>query len=120
MDPDALITRYISLWNTADPAARRAIIGTLWAPDGRHYMGAHDVQGHDAMEVRAAGSYQRSIVEGANVFRLAGPAQALPGVVKFRWDMARRDGGLVVATGVGVLILAPDGRIATDYQFVES
>jgi hypothetical protein len=54
------------------------------------------------------------------VFRPAGAIQQLPGVVKFRWDMARREDGTVAAAGVGFLMLDADGKITRDCLFTES
>jgi hypothetical protein len=40
-------------------------------------------------------------------------------MVKFNWRMVPSGGGAVAATGLIVLLLAEDGRIRTDYQFVD-
>jgi hypothetical protein len=115
-----LVERYVGVWNEPDPAARRRTIEGLWSVDGRHQMGDHDALGHDALEARVSGSHERSVVAGGNVFRPAGAIQQLPSVVKFRWDMARRDNGALAAAGVGFLMLDADGKIARDWLFAES
>ena len=119
MEPDALVRTFIGVWNERDDARRRELVRTLWRADGRHLMGAHDARGHDALEQRVATSHQRSVVENHCVFRPGAPTQSLPGVVKFRWDMARRSTGEVVSAGVGFLALDGAGRIACDYLFTE-
>jgi hypothetical protein len=117
---EQLARRYIHLWNEPDAPARRTTIEALWASEGRHLMGAHDVTGYDGLEQRVKGSYQRSVVAGGNLFRLVGAVQTLPGVVKFRWDMARQASGEVAAAGVGFLLLDGEGKIANDFLFAES
>jgi hypothetical protein len=112
-----VVQQYIGVWN--DAAARRATIEALWTSDGHHMMGAFDVTGHDALEERVRNSHQRSVVEGGNIFRSANGIQTLPGVVKFRWDMARQQSGEVAAAGVGILILDADSRVVSDYLFTE-
>ena len=120
MDCEDLARGFVAVWNETDAKARRAAIERLWAPHGRHLMGGQNAQGYDALEARVAASHQRSVVEGGNVFRPPTMIQALPGAVKFRWDMARRASGEIAAAGVGFLALSDDGRIATDYLFTEA
>jgi hypothetical protein len=72
------------------------------------------------VEQRVAASNQRSVVDKNFVFRPATEIKILPGVVKFRWDMARRDTGEVAAAGVGFLTLDQERRIKCDYLFTES
>jgi len=40
-------------------------------------------------------------------------------VVKFNWDMVPSGGGDVAGAGLEILVLDEDGRIETDYQFIE-
>jgi hypothetical protein len=40
-------------------------------------------------------------------------------VVKFNWEAVSADGE-VAGVGLAFLVLAPDGRIRLDYQFIES
>jgi hypothetical protein len=119
-DIETLVQRFVGVWNEKDAAARRAAVEAIWTPDGRHLMGAQDVRGHDALEERVRASHQRSVTEGGNVFRPATSIQALPGVVKFRWDMARRQTGEVTAAGVGFLVLDDENRVVRDYLFTEA
>ena len=115
-----LVQRFVGIWNETDAKERRATVEAIWAPDGRHLMGAQDVQGYDALEARVAASHERSVVQGGNIFRPATAIQILPGVVKFRWDMARREGGEITAAGIGFIQLDKSGRIARDHLFTES
>jgi hypothetical protein len=45
-------------------------------------------------------------------------ADRLGNVVKFNWEMAS-SGGEVAGAGLEILLLDEDGRIKTDYQFIE-
>lgn len=119
-DVEIVVQRFVEVWNQTDPLARRATIEALWVPEGRHLMGSQDARGYDSLEARVAASHERSVAQGGNTFRPATAIQALADVVKFRWDMARKDSGEVVAAGVGFLRLDRNGRILCDYLFAES
>ena len=114
-----LVQTFVSVWNERDAARRSEMVRTLWVPDGRHLMGAQDVRGHGALEERVATSNDRNVIEKGYVFRPAKAIQALPGVIKFRWDMARSETGEVISAGVGFLIINDEGRIVCDYLFTE-
>jgi hypothetical protein len=83
-------------------------------------MGAQDVRGHEALEARVTASHERSVVQGGNVFRPATAIQSLPDVVKFRWDMARRNSDEVVSAGIGFLRIDGEGRVLCSYLFAET
>ena len=114
-----LVDRYVALWNEPDPDRRRTEIVALWAPDGLHYAKSHTCQGYTALEDRVTRSYERSIAPGVNVFRHIGNVETHHNVVRFNWHMVRRADAHVVAVGFEFLVLADDGRIAADYQFID-
>jgi hypothetical protein len=117
---EKMVQRFVEVWNETNPMQRRAKIESLWASNGRHYMGPHNVGGYDDLVTRVAASHQRNVVEGGAVFRPATAIQILPGVVKFRWDMTRRESDEPLSAGVGFLCLDPDNKIVADYLFAES
>ena len=119
-EAETIVQRFVAVWNEIDPAERARSVRELWRPDGRHYMGAHDVGGHEAVEARVAASNQRSVLEGGAEFRPATHIQKLPGVIKFRWDMVTRGTAEVRSAGVGFLTLDAEGKIVADYLFAES
>ncbi|WP_203823414.1 hypothetical protein [Actinoplanes palleronii] len=137
-DLKTLTDRYVSVWNEPDPERRRTAVRELWSSGATHVLNAPqemraaaaalgfdrlvlDATGHDALEVRVARAYQEFVAPGTFVFRAVGDADRIRDVVKFRWQMVHRDGGgEPVATGLEVLLLAPDGRISHDYQFIEN
>ena len=114
-----LAQRYIHIWNEADPAARRAQVAALWAENGTHYVRAREVHGHADLETRVATSHQTNVAERNFWFEVAGRVEPLRDMVKFNWRMVPKGGGAVAATGLIVCLLAEDGRIRIDYQFID-
>jgi hypothetical protein len=125
--------RYVAVWNEPDPARRHAAVRELWTADVVHALpapaemrerasrfGFDDLlfraTGHERMEIRVARSYEEFVAPGGHHFRLRDVAR-VAGMVSLNWEMVARPTGEVAATGLEVLLLAPDGRIATDYQF---
>ncbi|GGM78356.1 hypothetical protein ACFFX1_42160 [Dactylosporangium sucinum] len=134
IDPQELAERYVAQWIEPDPAKRRDAIERLWADDATHVLQppveireaadrlgfAHQTlraEGHDAIERRITGSYDHFIVGQGFTFRARGGAVRLDGVVRIGWDALV--GGEVHGGGEDLLVLAPDGRIRTDYMFPE-
>jgi hypothetical protein len=63
-------------------------------------------------------TYHEFVASGEYTFRSRDNAERLGDVVKFTWDMVPADGE-VAGTRLEVLVLEKDGRIKTDYQFIE-
>jgi SnoaL-like domain len=114
-----LARRYIHIWNETDPAARRTQLAGLWIEDATHYVRAREVRGHADLEARVATSHQTNVAERNYKFEVAGLVEQLRDMVKFNWRMVPKSGGAVAATGLIVLLLADDGRIRIDYQFID-
>lgn len=119
-DAQRLAEHFVSVWNERDPDRRHEMVRALWTIDGRHLMGTQDVRGYEALEERVAASNRHNVLEKDYIFRTPTAIQSLPGVIKFRWDMARRDSGEVVSNGVGFLVVDAEGRVRCDYLFAES
>jgi hypothetical protein len=110
---------YVNVWNEPDPQRRRDTIAQLWTPEGQHYVRTRKAIGYAELEVRVRGSHQKNVAERGYRFRRAGEAQPLHDSVMFPWEMFHPDRPQVVeACGVQFLRLAPDGRVAVDYQFI--
>ncbi|MBF9132924.1 hypothetical protein I0C86_28780 [Plantactinospora sp. S1510] len=135
-DPRALASRYVGVWNEPDAERRRAAVRGLWTEDAAHILQppqeireavaglgfpatALEARGHAALEVRVTRAYDDFVAPGTFTFRLRNNADRLHDVVKFNWEMVSADGE-VAAVGLEILVLHPDGRIRTDYQFIES
>lgn len=116
---DELAARYVAVWNEPDAAARDADVAALWSADARACTGANEYVGLDAITRRVAAAYEEFVVGEGFVFRQFGSAEAHHDGVRIRWEMAPASGGDAVSGGVQFLLLAPDGRIQSDYQFID-
>ncbi len=111
------------LMTTPDPKPRSAVSSAspkLWAPENAHYARTLEARGYAALETRITGSHEKNVRDGGYLFRAAAGAQSLRDVVTFRWEMVPVAGGDVEASGFEFLVLDGDGRILSDYQFIES
>jgi hypothetical protein len=113
-----LARRYVEVWNETDAQRRRERIRALWQPQGVHYVRALVAQGYEALEARVAGSHEKNVRQNGYHFRLSGEPQQLQGTLLMHWDMVRPGSETLEAYGAVFMVLAADGRIATDYQFV--
>ncbi|MQA88604.1 MAG: hypothetical protein GEV03_29340 [Streptosporangiales bacterium] len=134
-DPKELAERYVAVWNEPDADLRRKAIPQLWTEDGVHMVQPSReigraaaalgltptlaARGHDALEARVTRSFEEFVAPGKFVFRLRSNAARLENVVKFNWEMVPTGGDEPAGVGLEILILDDDGRIQTDYQFIE-
>lgn len=136
-NPNDLVDRYVALWNEHDADRRRAATAELWTEDGVHILqppqemreaaagpglgltARLEARGHAALEVRATSAYEEFVAPGEFRFRRRDDVERLDDVVKFRLEMVSNSGE-VAGVGLEFLVIAPDGRIRTDYQFIES
>ncbi|HZR51685.1 MAG TPA: hypothetical protein VFB06_19490 [Streptosporangiaceae bacterium] len=136
IDVQDLVRRYVAVWTEPDAGRRRKAIEELWAADGAQTLqppeemqqtavslgfatAVLEARGHDALEFRVTRSYEEFIAPGDFTFQPRGSIGRVENVVKFGWEMIPAGGGDPAGIGVEVLILDEDGRIRTDYQFVE-
>jgi hypothetical protein len=135
MTATELAQRYAAVWNEPDPERRREAIAALWsddalvllqppsemieAADGLGVAASLRVRGHAELERRITLAYEQFVAAGGNVFRARPDAQRLDDVVKFGWEMVPADGDEVLGGGLELVVLDRDGRIATDYQFID-
>jgi hypothetical protein len=133
-DPQMIAERYNSAWMEPDAERRRKAIADVWSEDAIHvlqptqegYAAAAEravnptwqVRGHDELEARVTKAYEDFVASGQMSFRPLDGAKRLGDVVTWRWEGVSPEGE-VLGTGLEFVILAADGRIATDYQFVE-
>jgi hypothetical protein len=114
---DALVDRYLAMWNEPDAAARRATIEAQWAPNAANYTATIDAVGYDAIEARVSAAHEKYVATGQHHFRLHQPYVAHHGAVRVWWEMATVVDGTVAAVGQEFLVLDDDGRIVSDHQF---
>jgi hypothetical protein len=134
-DTKELVERYVAIWNEPDADRRRQGIAELWSEDAVHILQPPEqvqeaaatlkvnptfqARGHAELEARVTRAYEEFIAEGSNTFRAQDTGARLGDVAKFRWEMVT-DSGEVAGVGLEFVVLDPDGRIQTDYQFIES
>ena len=134
--PNELADRYVELWSEPDAERRRERIAELWTEDAVHLLqppeeireiaarpglamnATLEARGHAALEARVTSAYQEFIAPGAYSFRRRGDAERVGDVVRLGWEMVTVDGE-VAGSGTDFLVLAPEGRIRRDYQFVD-
>jgi hypothetical protein len=131
-----LANRYVAIWNEPDADARRQTVEQLWTEDGVHLLdppeeivkraaeigvGATlEARGHAELVQRVSRAYDEFVAPGQYEFVRHGAAAAIRDLVKLRWAMVPAGGGEALAIGIDLLLLAPDGRIRADYQFIEA
>jgi hypothetical protein len=91
----------------------------LDAAAGLNVTAVFQARGHAELEDRVARAYEKFIASGQYSFRLASEAKRLADAVRFTWQVVATD-GTVAGTGLEFFVLAADGRIRLDYQFIES
>lgn len=128
--------RYVALWNEPDPERRGAAVRALWTEDGSQILqppqeirehaatlgffdSVLEARGHAALERRVTSAYERFVAPGAAAFRPRGTAVQLGDVLKLEWEYAPLDGRAATGGGTEFVLLAPDGRIRVDYQFID-
>lgn len=134
---EQLADRYVALWNEPDAERRRRMIAELWTEDGRHLLqppqeirgiagqpgigltAILEARGYEEIEARVASAYEHWVSSEGLSFRGRDDAERLGNVVKFRWEAVSPDGE-VTGVGLDFLVLGADGRIESDYAFIES
>jgi hypothetical protein len=117
---EELVNRYLAVWQDPDPQARCAAIAELFTEDVAHYSGDRAVHGREEMAIRVTDSYRAWVEPGAYVFRSAVNADGHHGAVRFNWELVAVECGDVAGVGFEFVLLAKDGRIRADYQFIDS
>src|SRR5262245_19391301 len=135
-DTNAFADRYVSLWNEPDPERRRKLVAELWTEDGAQILqppqemreiaarpgigmsAVLEARGHAALEARTTSAYNGWVAHEGFHFRRRDNVDRVADVVKFNWEAVSADGE-VAGVGLTILVLAPNGRIRLDYQFVE-
>jgi hypothetical protein len=115
---NTLAERYVAVWNEPDAALRRRRITELWTPDGANLTKSLEARGYEALEARVRTSHEKWVRDGGCFFR-ARDVQGHHATARFKWEMVSVGGGDVISVGYDFFALADDGRIRTDYQFIE-
>jgi hypothetical protein len=111
-----LMERYVQAWNETD-ALRRPALEALYTPDGRVVTQSHVFEGIEPIIAHIAKVNDEFIASGRFRFQ-SGGALAHHSCVLFRWEMVEAQRGGLADAGMNLFLLAADGRIDGDYQFV--
>jgi SnoaL-like domain len=106
-DVTTTVDTYLAMWNETDPARRAEHIRAAWAEDGTYVDPQLEAAGHQALDTMVAAVHER--FPGSR-FRRLSAVDAHHRQLRFAWELAAPDGGVVVA-GIDVGELAPDGRL---------
>lgn len=112
------ITRqYIAVWNDPDPAARRAAVESLWAPDGVEFLDGTQFRGHDELHARVGRAYDAFVGSGKYTVTGADDVSVHDDIVVFDVHLAEPSGEAAWTARV-FLLLSLDGQIREDYHVV--
>jgi hypothetical protein len=93
------------------------VIEEVWSADGVHRNAGTEFEGLDRIE-QAVTEAHDAFVSNGFVFRVA-EIQTNHDAVRYRWEMVPRDGGEPDSIGTHVATVGPDGRLVSDYQFID-
>jgi hypothetical protein len=116
-DATVLAERYITAWNTTDPAARRQAVDELYSEDARYVDPLVDARGREAIDATIAAAQARF---PGFVFRLAGPVDADHDLVRFTWELRPAGAPVVDVAPVvrsHVAVSHPQARLQTVLGF---
>ena len=113
MTVEDIIDRYCEAWNERDAERRAALLENAWSDDGvycdptAHVIGRAALVEHIGGVFDTFGSYRMWRSSGLDEHH---------GHVRFAWTM-QTEGEDVIADGIDVVRLAPDGRIGSIIGF---
>jgi hypothetical protein len=112
---DAVVERYLEVWNETDPTRRRALIAEGWADDARYRDPVMDGVGHAGIDAMVQGAQQQ--FPGYRYRRL-GKVDGHHGYVRFAWELGPEDGPAPIA-GSDVAVIGGDGRLQQVIGFLD-
>lgn len=114
-DFDAVVERYLAMWNETDPAARRTLVDEACTPDVTYVDPLAAVEGPAALDgliAAAQGQFP------GFVFSPGEPADGHHDVARFTWHLGR-PGAEPLVEGFDVVEIAADGRIRAVRGFLD-
>jgi hypothetical protein len=110
-----VITQYLNCWNETDPAARRKLIGEVWAPDAEYIDPLAEAHGRDAIDATIAAAQAQF---PGFVFSLAGPVDTHHQQARFTWGLGP-EGAEPPIAGFDVAVAGDDGKLVTVLGFLD-
>jgi len=115
-DFDGVVAQYLTVWNTTDPAARRAAIDEVFTEDVRYVDPLASVEGRDALDALIGAVHQQF---PGLVFTAGGPADAHHDQGRFTWHLGPADGSEALVVGFDVATVDGSGRIREVLGFLD-
>jgi len=107
-DANAVVRRYVEIWNQPDGALRAKAAAELLTADCRFVDPIADVSGPDGLAAVVGGVQER--FPGHRI-RLLGDVDTHHDVLRFTWELVADGGGESVVIGTDVLALTEDGLV---------
>ena len=108
-DANAVVRRYVEIWNQPDGAQRAKAAAALLTDDCRFVDPIADVSGPDALAAVIGGVHERF---PGHQIRPLGEVDTHHDVLRFTWELVPDGGGESVVIGTDVLALTSDGRVS--------
>ncbi|MBB1242941.1 MULTISPECIES: nuclear transport factor 2 family protein [Streptomyces] len=115
-DLNAVVARYLDVWNEADADRRAKAIGELFTENAVYTDPLADVSGHDGVGAVIAGAQEQ--FAGLR-FEQLGDVDAHHNIARFRWGLVTEPGAEPIAIGFDVAVTTEDGRIDRVYGFLD-
>lgn len=108
-DTNAVVRRYVEIWNQPDGAQRAKAAAELLTADCRFVDPIADVNGPDGLAAVIGGVHER--FPGHRI-RPIGEVDAHHDVLRFTWELVPDGGGESMVIGTDVLALTADGLVS--------
>jgi ketosteroid isomerase-like protein len=107
-DANAVVRRYVEIWNQADGALRAKAAADLLTADCRFVDPLADVSGPDGLAAVIGGVHEQF---PGHRLRQLGEVDTHHDVLRFTWELVPDGGGESVVIGTDVLALTEDGLV---------
>ena len=114
-DVEQRVARYLAIWNETDPAARRAAVDEVCAPDATYVDPIGTAEGPDAIDAYVAATQQQ--FPGMR-FRLGSDVDAHHNIARFTWELGP-EGEEAIVVGFDVVVFADDGLLHRVHGFLD-
>jgi hypothetical protein len=115
-DANAVVRRYVEIWNQPDGALRAKAAGELLTADCRFVDPIADVTGPDGLAAVIGGVHER--FPGHRI-RPIGDVDVHHDVLRFSWELVPDGGGESVVIGTDVLTLTGSGQVGAVNGFFD-
>lgn len=116
IEPNNVVSTYISCWNERDSDARRALAAATFTDDAEYLDPLMSGRGLDEIDAMI-GSAQQQFPD--HVFTLSAGPDVHGDRIRFSWALAP-SGGATVAAGTDFALLADDGRLHSVTGFLDA